>query len=30
MRQFEALNKAAQIGGDMNRYAVEDVAKVTG
>ena len=29
MRQFEALNKAAQIGGDMNRYAVEDVAKVT-
>jgi flagellar basal body rod protein FlgG len=30
MRQFESLNKAAQIGGDLDRYAVEDVAKVTG
>jgi len=29
MRQFESLNKAAQMGGDLDRYAVEDVAKVT-
>ncbi len=30
MRQFESLSKAAQIGADLNRYAVEDVAKVIG
>jgi flagellar basal-body rod protein FlgF len=29
MRQFEALQKAMTIGADMNRRAVEDVAKVT-
>jgi flagellar basal-body rod protein FlgF len=28
MRQFEALQKAMAIGADMNRRAVEDVAKV--
>jgi flagellar basal-body rod protein FlgG len=28
MRQFEALQKAMTIGADMNRRAVEDVAKV--
>jgi len=30
LRQFEALNKAAQIGEDMSRHSVEDVARVTG
>ena len=30
MRQFEALHKAAQIGADMKRYLVEEVAKVSG
>ncbi len=30
MRQFEALQKAAAIGADMNRRAVEEVARVTG
>ena len=29
LRQFEMLEKAISIGGDMNRRAVEDVAKVT-
>ena len=29
MRQFEALQKAMTIGADMNRRAVEDVAKVS-
>ena len=29
MRQFEALQKAMAIGADMNRRAVEDVAKVS-
>lgn len=29
MRQFEALQKAATIGGEMNRRAIEEVAKVT-
>jgi flagellar basal-body rod protein FlgF len=29
MRQFEALQKALTIGADMNRRAVEDVAKVS-
>jgi flagellar basal body rod protein FlgG len=28
LRQFEALQKAMTIGADMNRRAVEDVAKV--
>lgn len=28
MRQFETLQKAQSIGADMNRRAVEDVAKV--
>ena len=28
MRQFEALQKAIGIGGDMNRRAIEEVAKV--
>ncbi len=28
MRQFEMLQKAANVGADMNRYAVEEVAKV--
>ena len=28
MRQFEALQKAIGIGGDMNRKAIEEVAKV--
>jgi flagellar basal-body rod protein FlgF len=28
MRQFEALQKAATIGGEMNRRAIEEVAKV--
>jgi len=30
LRQFEALNKAAQIGEDMSRHSVEDVARVAG
>jgi flagellar basal-body rod protein FlgF len=30
MRQFEALQKAAAIGADMNRRAVEEVARVSG
>jgi flagellar basal-body rod protein FlgF len=30
LRQFEALQKAMAIGADMNRRAVEDVAKVSG
>lgn len=29
MRQFEMLQKAASLGSDMNRYAVEEVAKVS-
>ena len=29
MRQFESLQKALAIGADMNRRAVEEVAKVT-
>ena len=29
MRQFEALQKAATIGTEMNRRAIEEVAKVT-
>ncbi len=29
MRQFEALQKAATIGGEMSRRAIEEVAKVT-
>jgi flagellar basal body rod protein FlgG len=29
LRQFEALQKAMTIGADMNRRAVEDVAKVS-
>ncbi len=28
LRQFETLQKAVQIGGDMNRRAVEEVAKI--
>jgi len=28
LRQFEALQKAMNVGADMNRHAVEDVAKV--
>ncbi len=28
MRQFEALQKAIQIGGEMNRRAVEEVARI--
>jgi flagellar basal-body rod protein FlgF len=30
MRQFEMLQRAMSIGNDMNKRAVEDVAKVTG
>lgn len=30
LRQFESLTKAAQIGEDMSRHSVEDVARVTG
>jgi flagellar basal body rod protein FlgG len=30
MRQFEMLQRAANIGSDMTRRAIEDVAKVTG
>ena len=30
LRQFESLNKAAQIGADMNRHSVEEVARVAG
>lgn len=30
LRQFESLNKAAQIGADMSRHSVEDVARVVG
>jgi flagellar basal body rod protein FlgG len=29
LRQFESLQKAMAIGADMNRRAVEDVAKVS-
>ena len=29
LRQFETLQKALTIGWDMNRRAIEDVAKVT-
>ena len=29
MRQFESLQKALQIGGEMNRRSVEEVAKFT-
>lgn len=29
MRQFEALQKASAIGGEMNRKAIEEVARVT-
>jgi flagellar basal-body rod protein FlgG len=29
MRQFEGLQKALAIGNDMNRRALEEVAKVT-
>jgi flagellar basal body rod protein FlgG len=28
LRQFESLQKAIQIGGEMNRRAVEEVAKI--
>jgi flagellar basal body rod protein FlgG len=28
LRQFESMQKAIQIGGDMNRRAVEEVAKI--
>ena len=27
-RQFESLQKVLQIGADMNRHAIEEVAKV--
>lgn len=30
LRQFEALSKAAQIGADMSRHSVEEVARVAG
>jgi flagellar basal body rod protein FlgG len=30
LRQFESLTKAAQIGEDMSRHSVEDVARVVG
>jgi flagellar basal body rod protein FlgG len=30
LRQFESLTKAAQIGEDMSRHSVEDVARVAG
>jgi flagellar basal-body rod protein FlgG len=30
LRQFESLNKAAQIGTDMSRHSLEDVARVVG
>lgn len=30
LRQFESLNKAAQIGADMSRHSLEDVARVVG
>lgn len=30
LRQFESLNKAAQIGSDMSRHSVEEVARVVG
>ncbi len=30
MRQFEMLQKAMNIGADMNRHAIEEVAKVNG
>ncbi len=30
LRQFESLNKAAQIGADMSRHSVEEVARVVG
>ena len=29
MRQFESLQKAMSIGSDMNKYAIEEVARVT-
>jgi len=29
MRQFEMLQKAVTISGDMNKHAVEEVARVT-
>jgi hypothetical protein len=28
MRQFEALQKAITIGGEMNRKSIEEVARV--
>jgi flagellar basal body rod protein FlgG len=28
LRQFESLQKAIQLGGEMNRRAVEEVAKI--
>jgi len=30
LRQFESLNKAAQIGADMSRHSIEEVARVVG
>lgn len=30
LRQFESLTKAAQVGEDMSRHSVEDVARVVG
>jgi flagellar basal-body rod protein FlgF len=30
LRQFESLNKAAQIGTDMSRHSLEEVARVVG
>ncbi len=30
LRQFESLSKAAQIGSDMSRHSVEEVARVAG
>jgi flagellar basal-body rod protein FlgG len=30
MRQFEALQKALALGGEMNRRAIEEVARVNG
>jgi hypothetical protein len=29
MRQFETMQKAVMLGEEMNRHAIEEVAKVT-
>jgi hypothetical protein len=29
LRQFETLQKAMQLGGEMNRKAVDEIARVT-